>query len=59
LCIKPPVLIHGSNSLIKESNENLSNEKNAVILSDVDEIGEYLDKLFANGRYFNKKRYSL
>jgi len=45
--------------LIKESNENLSNEKNAVILSDVDEIGEYLDKLYPNGRYFNKKRFSL
>lgn len=54
LSIKPPVLIHGSNLLL---DENLSNDDetksldsqsssssttNAIILSDVDEIAEYL-----------------
>jgi hypothetical protein len=58
LSIKPPVLIHGSNLLL---DENLSNDDetksldsqssssssttNAVILSDVDEIAEYLVRL--------------
>lgn len=42
LCIKPPVLIHGTSSFIKETNDHFKSENNAIILSDVDEIGEYL-----------------
>jgi glutathione S-transferase len=49
--IKPPVLVHGGSSLIHDE-QNLNNEEhvNAVILSDVDEIAEYLDKLYPNSK---------
>jgi glutathione S-transferase len=52
LSIKPPVLIHGSNTFIDQSNLDDSNcdQINAIILSDVDEIAEYLDRLYANTR---------
>lgn len=41
LSIKPPVLIHGSSP-------DYSDGSNAIILSDVDEIAEYLDRLYPN-----------
>ena len=44
LSIKPPVLIHGSSIGASDYNDG----SNAVILSDVDEIAEYLDKLYPN-----------
>ena len=44
LSIKPPVLFH---SVISDDNTDSSNPK-VVILSDVDEIAEHLDKLYAN-----------
>ncbi len=52
LSIKPPVLIHGSNAFIDQTNLDDSNcdQINAVILSDVDEIAEYLDRLYPNTR---------
>ena len=53
MCIKPPVLIHGSNSILKQSNTNatnIDNDTNAIILSDVDEIADYLDRLYHNSR---------
>ncbi len=52
LSIKPPVLIHGSSSFIEQSNldDSNSDQINAVILSDVDEIAEYLDRLYPNTR---------
>ena len=46
LSIKPPVLIHGSNTMSDE----YDSQPNAVILSDVDEIAEYLDRLYPNSR---------
>ncbi len=49
LCIKPPVLIHGSTKLLdKISDDTNSKEGNAIILSDVDEIAEYLDRIYPN-----------
>lgn len=42
LSIKPPVLIHGSNGSTSKTQ--------AIILSDVDEIAEYLDSLYANSK---------
>ncbi len=44
LSIKPPVLIHGSSSMTSSYDDGM----NAVILSDVDEIAEYLDRLYPN-----------
>lgn len=46
LSLKPPVLIHGSSKLLDSSIE--SDDTEAVILSDVDEIAEYLDRLYPN-----------
>ncbi|RNA26260.1 Chloride intracellular channel exl-1 [Brachionus plicatilis] len=43
LSLKPPVLLHGSSKLLEPDSEN-----DAVILSDVDEIAEYLDSLYPN-----------
>jgi glutathione S-transferase len=51
LCIKPPVLIHGSSKLLDGGNSNNNNNEeagNAIILSDVDEIAEYLDRVYPN-----------
>lgn len=44
LSIKPPVLIHGSSTMSTDYTDG----SNAVILSDVDEIAEYLDRLYPN-----------
>ena len=49
LSIKPPVLIHGSSALLGDP-KNGDNQPNAVILSDVDEIAEYLDALYPNSK---------
>lgn len=51
LSIKPPVLIHGSSKLL-EPNLDMddSSESQAIILSDVDEIAEYLDDLYPNSK---------
>lgn len=43
LSLKPPVLLQGSSKLLDAHAEN-----NAVILSDVDEIAEYLDHSYPN-----------
>lgn len=43
LSLKPPVLLHGSSKLLESNAEN-----DAIILSDVDEIAEYLDRLYPN-----------
>jgi chloride intracellular channel protein 2 len=49
LCIKPPVLIHGSSKLLDKISDDMSGkEGNAIILSDVDEIAEYLDRVYPN-----------
>ena len=59
MSIKPPVLIHGTSPFLDDQASNNDDETksqdsqssgntNAVILSDVDEIAEYLDKLYPN-----------
>ncbi|CAF0729499.1 unnamed protein product [Brachionus calyciflorus] len=45
LSLKPPVLIHGNSKLL---DNNCESESEAVVLSDVDEIAEYLDRLYPN-----------
>lgn len=53
LSIKPPVLIHGSSSspsFVESSDEESERQINAIILSDVDEIAEYLDRLYPNSK---------
>lgn len=50
LSIKPPVLIHGSSSMMENGDPNGNENVNAIILSDVDEIAEYLDRLYPNSK---------
>jgi glutathione S-transferase len=52
LSIKPPVLIHGSSNFASSdsSSSGFNENVNAVILSDVDEIAEYLDRLYPNSK---------
>lgn len=58
LSIKPPVLIHGSTRLLAASSSpshetdggDSNSSSGAVILSDVDEIAEYLDRLYPNSK---------
>jgi chloride intracellular channel protein 2 len=49
LSIKPPVLIHGASKLSDQNNnDDESSSSQAIILSDVDEIAEYLDRVYPN-----------